>query len=132
MLVRNGVNDPSQNKGDGESNEPHETTKGRDGTEQPRKSYKPYEKACWGPTLFGSRFRHDLLAYLMMLLFAPGAGGIIVGIGCGLCGALIFGNVAQVDADAIPDGGAASHAVDEDVVFGEMLGGFRMGCLPAV
>jgi len=38
--------------------------------------------------------------------------------------ALIFGDVAQVDADAIPDCAGAAHAVDEDVVFGEMGCGF--------
>jgi hypothetical protein len=77
--------------------------KGSDGTDQPRNSNESHENACWGPTLFGSGLRHDLLAYLMMLLFAPGAGGIVVGIGCLLGGADLFGDVTEIDPDAVPD-----------------------------
>jgi hypothetical protein len=68
---------------------------------------------------------------LMMLAFAPGAGGIVVGIGCGLWGPFGFGDVAEVEADSIPDGGAAAHSVDEDVVFGEIGCGFRVFFFPA-
>ena len=60
--------------------------------------------------------------------FAPGAGGVVVGVGGLLGGALVFGDVAEVDADAVPDGGAAAHAVDEDVVFGEVGCGFGVFC----
>ena len=48
-----------------------------------------------------------------------------------LFGSDIFGDVAEVDADAVPDGAGASHAVDEDVVFGEMGCGFGMFFFPA-
>ena len=47
-------------------------------------------------------------------------------------GASGFGDVAEVDADAVPDVGGAAHAVDEDVVVGEVGGGFGVGGAPAV
>ena len=47
---------------------------------------------------------------------APLARRIVVRIGCLLRGALIFGYVPQVDADASPGGRAAAHAVDEYIV----------------
>ena len=52
-------------------------------------------------------------------LLAPGAGGVVVGVGGLLLRALVFGDVAKVDTDAVPDLGGAAHAVDEDVVGGE-------------
>ncbi len=63
--------------------------------------------------------------------FAPGAGGIVVRVGDGLLRAAGFGDVPQVEADAVPDGGAAAHAVDEDVVLGEVGGGFGVALSPA-
>ena len=63
---------------------------------------------------------------------APLAGGIVVGVGGLLGGADLFGDVAEINADAVPDGAGTAHAVDEDVVDGEILGGFRMGGAPAV
>ena len=49
--------------------------------------------------------------------FAPLAGRIVIGIGRFLERPDVFGDVAEVDADAVPDGGAAAHAIGEDVVF---------------
>ncbi len=49
----------------------------------------------------------------------------------GLWRAVSLGHVTQVDADAVPDGGAAAHPVDEDVVFGEVRCGFGVGGFPA-
>ncbi len=63
---------------------------------------------------------------------APGAGGVVVGVGGSLRWAEGFGDVAEVDADAVPDVGGAALAVDEDVVGGEVLGGFGVGDAPAV
>ena len=65
------------------------------------------------------------------MLFSPGAGGVVVGVGCGLGWAFGLGDIAQVDADAVPDVRSAAHAVDEDVVGGEQGGGLGMGLLPA-
>ena len=48
-----------------------------------------------------------------------------------LGGALGFGDVAEIYADAIPDGRGAAHAVDEDVVFGEVGGGFGVFFFPS-
>ena len=48
-----------------------------------------------------------------------------------LGGALGFGDVAEVYADAIPDVGGAAHAVGEDVVWGEVGGGFGVLFAPA-
>lgn len=59
------------------------------------------------------------------------AGGVVVGVRCGLGGAVGFGDMAQIDPDAIPDAGAATHAVDEDVVDGEVTGGFGKFFFPA-
>ncbi len=59
------------------------------------------------------------------------AGGIVVGLGGFLGWALFLGDVAQVDADAGPGGGAAAHAIDEDVVDGEECRGFRVFCFPS-
>ena len=55
----------------------------------------------------------------------------MVGVGGFLWGALVFGDVAEVDAYAGPGGGAASHGVDEDVVDGEVGCGFGVLCLPS-
>jgi hypothetical protein len=63
--------------------------------------------------------------------FAPGAGGVVVRVRGLLGGALIFGDVAEIDADAVPDGAGASHAVDENVVFGEVGSGFGVFFFPA-
>ncbi len=59
------------------------------------------------------------------------AGGIVVGVGGFLGRAQCFGDVAEVDADAGPGGGAAAHAVDEDIVDGEECSGFRVFCFPS-
>jgi hypothetical protein len=45
--------------------------------------------------------------------------------------AIGFGDIAQVDADAVPDGGSAAHAVGEDVVQREVRCGFRVRGAPA-
>jgi hypothetical protein len=52
--------------------------------------------------------------------FAPLAGGIVIGIGRFLARPDVFGDVAQVDANSGPGGGAAAHGVDQDVVHGEI------------
>ncbi len=49
-----------------------------------------------------------------------------------LGGAEGFGDVAEVDADAVPDVGGAAHAIEEDVLFGEVGGGFGVRGAPAV
>ena len=59
------------------------------------------------------------------------ASGVVVGVWSLLRGPLIFRDVAQVDADAIPDGGASAHAVDKDVVRREVGGGLEVRLLPA-
>ncbi len=46
--------------------------------------------------------------------------------------ALGFGDVAEVDADAVPDVGGAAHAIEQDVFFGEVGGGFGVRGAPAV
>ena len=40
---------------------------------------------------------------LLLLRFAPGAGWIVVGVGCALGGPLVLRDMAEVDADAVPD-----------------------------
>lgn len=62
---------------------------------------------------------------------APGAGGVVVGVGGFLRGSELFGDVAEVDTDSSPGGGTAPHGVDEDVVDGEMGGSFGIVCFPA-
>lgn len=74
-------------------------------------------------------FHQEMLRLLGV--FTPGAGGIVVGVGCGLRGAVGFGNVAEVEADSVPDGGATTHTVDENVVFGEKSCGFGVMFFPA-
>ena len=59
------------------------------------------------------------------------SGWVVVGIGNGLSWTLVFGDVTKVDADSVPDGGAAAHAVDEDVIFGEVGSGFGVVLSPA-
>src|SRR5205807_2989470 len=59
------------------------------------------------------------------------APGIVVGIGRFLGGAFALGNVTQVDSDARPHARAATHRVDQDVVYLQPPGGFRMARLPA-
>ena len=63
--------------------------------------------------------------------FAPLAGGIVIGIGRFLARPDLFGDVAQVDANTGPGGGAAAHRVDQDVVHGEMRGGSSVLGFPA-
>lgn len=58
-------------------------------------------------------------------------GGVVVGVGSLLRWADIFGDVTEVDADAVPDGAGASHAIDENVVFGEVRCGFGVIFFPA-
>lgn len=62
-------------------------------------------------------------------MFTPLARGIVVRVRLLLRRSLLFGHVAEVDADAIPDAGGSAHAIDEDIVDGEQGCGFRM-CLP--
>src|SRR4051812_26874014 len=63
--------------------------------------------------------------------FAPLARGIVIGIGRFLSRPDVFGDVAQVDANTGPGGGAAAHGVDQDVVHGEMRGGGGVFGFPA-
>lgn len=42
-----------------------------------------------------------------------------------------LGDVAEIDADAVPDGAGAAHAIDEDVVDGEMSCSFGVVLFPA-
>src|SRR5688572_27084651 len=65
-------------------------------------------------------------------VLAPLAGGVLVGVGRFGGGAFGFGNVAQIDANAGPGGGAATHGIDEHVVDGELGGGAGMTALPAL
>ncbi len=67
----------------------------------------------------------------LLLRLAPGAGGVVVGIGGLLGGALGFGDVAEVYADAVPDVGGTAHAVGEDVIFGEVSRSFGVLFAPA-
>src|SRR5947209_6453341 len=60
------------------------------------------------------------------------AGGIVIGIGGFLRWSLVFRNMPQVYANAIPDRGRPSHAVDEDVIDGEVRCCLGMPSLPAL
>ncbi len=51
------------------------------------------------------------------------------GVSCG--GRMLFGDVAQIDANTRPGGGAPAHGVHQDVVHGEMRGGCRMFGFPS-
>src|SRR5581483_2916822 len=70
--------------------------------------------------------------YSLLRGFAPGTGGIVVGIGRGLGGTEVFRHMAQVHANAVPDVARAAHAVDEDVVDGEVFCRFRVRGFPAL
>ncbi len=44
---------------------------------------------------------------------------------------MVFRDVTEIDADSVPNGGITAHAVDEDIVDGEISGGRRVFFLPA-
>jgi len=68
----------------------------------------------------------------MSAVLAPFARRIVVRVGRFLGRSQLFGDVAQVHADAGPERGTATHSVDENIVDGKMSGGFRIFLLPAL
>jgi hypothetical protein len=67
---------------------------------------------------------------MLLHRLAPLASGIVVGVGRLGRGALCFGHVAQVDANARPRRRATAHRVDQDVGRLELRRGFRVPRLP--
>lgn len=60
-----------------------------------------------------------------------GSGWIVVWLRSLLEWPLVLRHVAQVHADPIPYSGRAAHTVCQDIIHGEVGGGFRMTFFPA-